>query len=249
VAAFANASAVCLIVTQLIFAAAFAFILVLAVKYGWVPVIERAIRAIPGEVRIANGVINWSTNEAQRLDGNALLAIAIDPTGKGTLGQTADLQLTFTTNRVVAGGLFGMWTRPVPATRQISINRIDAIAWWGAWLWVLLLGLGITTVIAVLLTWWVVSIFYSAPVWLTGQLARRELTYAGAWKLCGAGLLSGATLLAAGIAGYAVQGIRLPGLILVFLMHLVVGWVWIAWALKRLPLRQVENETASNPFQ
>jgi hypothetical protein len=66
----------------------------------------------------------------------------------------------------------------------------------------------------------------------------------GSWKLSVAGLLPAAFLMTVAIAVYGLGQIRATELLVGWVLHFVVGWIFIVGATFRLPRWQ----SATNPF-
>jgi hypothetical protein len=78
--------------------------------------------------------------------------------------------------------------------------------------------------------------------------ADREGSWWQAWKLACAALLPGALLLSLAILGYTCQHLHLVQLLLAFLFHLVMGWVYGLFAPFCLPRARAVSSTR-NPFE
>jgi hypothetical protein len=102
-------------------------------------------------------------------------------------------------------------------------------------------------VVALMVLWLVLALVYCPILRAVGFYLNRRVGWNAGWKVAGAGLMPGAMLVNLGLVGYGALGLDLIRLGLVFLLHLVAGWVFLlatAWFLPGLE----ELEVPSNPF-
>ena len=71
---------------------------------------------------------------------------------------------------------------------------------------------------------------YTFPVRVYAFVMRRKITWPGSWRLAGAALMPGAIFLALGLWAYAFFLIDLVRFLLIFLLHFVIGWVYLVTA-------------------
>jgi hypothetical protein len=76
----------------------------------------------------------------------------------------------------------------------------------------------------------------------------RQLTVLGSWKLASAALLPGGLLTTAGIVLYGLGSIDLLQLLILWALHLMVGWVYLFVSPLRLPRASDAASGARNPF-
>jgi hypothetical protein len=115
---------------------------------------------------------------------------------------------------------------------------------WEAWEPILLAMAAVGSFFALMASWILLATVYFLPVWLLGWLKKRSLGPAGSWKLSGAALMPGAVLLVAAVVGYRLGILDLISLFTLFVVHFVVGWVYLVMATLALP----KKETAGSPF-
>jgi hypothetical protein len=99
------------------------------------------------------------------------------------------------------------------------------------------------------LSWWLLSTLYCAPTWLVAYFKDRQLTLVESWRLAGASLIPGALLLSAAILAYSFTLIDLLSLLILFAIHLVLGWVYLGWGILALPRVAAASVKARNPFE
>ncbi|MFM7102763.1 MAG: hypothetical protein ACKO3N_16520 [Verrucomicrobiota bacterium] len=247
VAAFAAAPVSRLLAWQILVASLAALTVVWCLQQTWVPVLDRAVAVLPEAASLGEGRLHWPDNEPRRLAGNPWLEISVRPDGEADLGQTADLHLQVRAREVRLLGLAGHVALAYPPALRLDLGRIPATAAWGAWRPAGLAGIGLLTAVGLILAWWMLAGAYLTPAWLLGLALGRSPGAAGAGKLAGAALIPGAITALASLLAYAAGMVRLPGFLMVFSLHLPVGWVWLAWGLSRLPHRTARARP--NPFQ
>lgn len=251
-AAFGETSIARLLTFQFIAAVGIAVLVVGALRWTWVPVIERSLPNLPESVPLQAGRLVWPGTEPRRLGENAWLSIVVRPSTNSTPddpGQTADLQVELHPGTYRIEGVFGHIDRPYPRSLTADLGRIPATAAWNAWRRpaAFLLALGFT--LFLLVSWWGLATAYAPFAWAFAHLCRRPLSLAAAWKISAAALFVGAAVGAAGFAGYATGAIRLPGVLVTQAIHIPIAWVWLIWGLLSTTSTPRPARTkASNPF-
>jgi len=95
-------------------------------------------------------------------------------------------------------------------------------------------------------SWLALATVYFPVAWVLAYFKDRRLTARGAWKLAAASLLPGALLVCAGIVLYGLGIADLLRLLVLWLAHFAVGWVYLVMAPLRLP--RVTAKPTANPF-
>ena len=130
----------------------------------------------------------------------------------------------------------------------ISLGRADAQPWWDAWRPALLAIFGAVSVLLLMICWALLATIYFLPARLTAFLADRYLNLAQGWRLSSAAVLPGAVFLSLAIVLYALTCLDLPLLGLAVALHLLIGWIYLALALFRLPRPEKKELAETNPF-
>ena len=91
-------------------------------------------------------------------------------------------------------------------------------------------------------------IFYSPFAWLLAYFNDRDLTLAGAWKLSGAALLAPALMLTLGIVLYGMGMVDLLRLLLLWALHIPLGWAALIASVLAVPKVNAVGEEKKNPF-
>ncbi len=249
VASFASATFTRLWMVQLIVSFLVAGSAVWLLETGWFPVIGRAIGALPDQAAIRNRQLEWPAPASASLAEDSFLSIRVDLEGAFPNGQSADVQLVLGKTELKMQSLLGFVAAPYPAGWTVSLHHADARAWWGAWRSFLLIGAGLVVVLALFLSWFALACLYCLPARLIAFYLDRTVTWRGCWRLAGAAVLPGAIVMAGAILLYAVHRLDLVGLLFAWLLHVLIGWVYVAYSPTRL-LRLVAPATPrGNPFR
>jgi hypothetical protein len=113
---------------------------------------------------------------------------------------------------------------------------------------VVLVLAGLALAAALLLLWAVMAVLYAPAAKLGAWFLDRELAWGSARRLCGAALLPGAVLMAAGVVLYGSQAVDIFGLVYFATVHILIGWIYVAGAVFFIP--QPDSSTkVGNPFQ
>lgn len=249
VAAFSSASCGRLLLFQALVAVFAAAILVWSLRTAWFPAFETAIGNLPdaGDIRV--GLLDWRGPETATLAETHFLAFTVNLSGRDQPRTTSHLQVELRPRTFRIDSLLGTTEQIYPGRSITPLNRPELQARWSAWQLPASALVGIAVVVSLFICWFLLATIYCLPAWLGACFASRDLTLAGSWKLCSAGLLPGALFLCAGIWAYGAGTFDLVKLTLVFAMHFIISWLSIAaaiWALQRNPKA---GSPRANPFQ
>ena len=250
VAAFARASTGRL----LLFQAAIAFLAALTVAFffesAWVPVITQTIQGLPPSGAIQDGQLSWTRPKPLRTVGSTFLWISIDPGNTLEPSEGADLEVELGRHQLRFRSVFGFLAIPYPNGYTIALNRNEVEPWWGAWHPAVTVGLSAATFVGLLVTWEILAWLYAWPVRLISFYADRDLSWSGAWRLGGAALLSGAMFMVLALDAYAFHQLNLMQLLAAFVLHFMIGWVYVLFAPFALPrCSHTSNPPSANPFK
>lgn len=248
VAAFAPATFTRLLLAQLAVAALVGLAVIWFVHVEWFPVVREAIRKLPDDSMIQGGALRWPAATPAPLAGNRMLALVVDAEDAGETGRSADVTVVLHKNHVTICSLAGCWQVRYPAGWRVGLNRPELEPWWGAWHWPILALVAVLVMVALLAGWFLLATIYFPVAKLAGFYADRELTWPGSWRLAGAALLPGAFLNMAGLFFYSIHALDLIHLGLIYLLHIVCGWVFIAASPFFLPREPAVVAAALNPF-
>jgi hypothetical protein len=247
VAAFARASFGRLLLVQIIIA------LFAAASVAWFlddsvfPVIKAAIQNLPAAGEIRSAKLDWRGDSPKLLAEGRFLALDVDLNHGGKINSTADVQIEFGKETIWSSALLGYVEFPYPTGRVISFNRTELEPLWGAWMSTILFVAAMVTAVGLLASWWLLATLYFLPVWLLGFFVNRDLDFRGSWKLCGAALLPGALLMAAGILLYDFGAVDLVQFGFIFGAHFVLGWIYLFVSLLFVPAISTSTPKG-NPF-
>lgn len=212
------------------------------------PVIASSFTGLPEVVSIDGGMLEWPPGRPdQLLAQNSFLSVAIQASDSEVPGQTADIQVVFQKRGIRFSALLGRTFVPYPETIAAQSGKVLATAWWGAWGWVVLLGLMVVCSIGIVVSWWLLATLY-APVTALWLLSLRRPAGLGlAWKLAASALLPASLVVAVSFVAYGTLMIRVPGLMIGYALHFLAGMVAIAWAAGGVPARP--KAAVANPFE
>jgi hypothetical protein len=248
VAAFANAKLNRLLLVQFLAALLAAVSVVWFLDDGCFPTIRAAIQNLPDAGKISSGKLDWRGDPSQMLAEGKFLAFDVDLNHSGQINSTADLQIEFGKESVRVFSLLGYAEFFYPPDRFAPFNRTELEPLWGAWAAEILFIAAAATVVALLLSWWILATIYFLPVWILGFFTNRDLNFRASWKFSGAALMPGALLMAAGIFLYGFGALDLVQLGFIFSAHFVLGWIYLFVSLLFLP-RISEAKPKVNPFK
>ncbi len=244
-AAFARASVARVFLAGFIIASLSAAAVVWFVASAWFPEIVAAIGQLPDTGTIRRQLPSSYTN-AHVLAGGRFLSFAIDPKNESRASQSGDIQVEMHRMDWEACSFLGCWSFTYPEGWEIEFNQTALEPWWGAWSPFILAGLALSALV-VLLVWWVLlATVYFIPVWIYAYFANRDLGLGGSWRLCAAGLMPGALLLALSLALYGLGVIGLLPFCFVAAFHVVLGWIYCLICPFCLP--RVAPHLRGNPF-
>jgi hypothetical protein len=249
VAAFAHAKFSRLLLVQFIFALLAAVAIVWFLDDTCFPTIRAAIQSLPDDGKISSGKLDWRGDSSQLLAEGKFLAFDVDLNHSGQITSTADLQIEFGSKTIcIFSSLgYGYAEFPYPPDRFAPFNRTELEPLWDAWAAEILFIAAAATLVALLLSWWILSTIYFLPVWILGFFTNRDLNFRASWGLSGAALMPGALLMAAGIFLYGFGFMNLVSFGFIFASHFILAWIYLFVSLVFLP-RISEATPEANPF-
>ncbi len=250
-AAFGQASLARLAAFQLASATGIALLLVVSLRLCWFPVIDQGLTQLPEAAPLAAGHLQWPGTNSVRLAENpwlGLVVMPVAPSPEDAPGQTADLQLEILPRGLRLDGVFGHLEQAYPPEWKLDLGRIPATATWNAWRRPISIIVGTGTALFLLISWWSLATAYLIPAWIFARIVGRSLSAGSIWKMAGAALLVGAAVGAGGLAAYACGMIRLPGILVSQILHIPVGWIWLAWGILSSDSSPAAKAAQSNPF-
>lgn len=249
VAGFSDASWTRLFIVQGIVALMAAGIAVWFVVIAWDPVIRSAIEHLPEDAEIRGGVLAWRAPDIPRLSHgkpSKFLSFEIVGDDAPKSGGDADFQFEFARTELRLRSFLGYFPVAYPSGWLIGLNRLELEPWWGAWRPAVFAGVGVMVVIGLFCGWAVLATIYSVLVRAIATYVNRDLSWSGAWRLSAASLMPGALFLSIVVGAYGLQQIGVLQLIVAFLLHFAVAWVYLIVAPFRLA--RVRSRAGKNPF-
>jgi hypothetical protein len=235
VAAFARATLGRLLLVQSVVAALAAVSVVWFLDDSVFPVVKTAIQNLPADGEIRFSRLDWRGDSPQLLAEGRFLAFDVDLKHSGEMHLPADVQIEFGRETIRIHSWLGYSEFYYPPDSIIPFNRTKFEPLWGAWSAEILFIAAAATLLALLLSWWLLATIYFLPVWMLGFFTNRDLNFRASWKLSGAALLPGALLMAAAILFYDLDFLDLVQVIFVFGAHFVLGWIYLFVSLLFVP--------------
>jgi hypothetical protein len=248
VAAFAGGSFTRLLVVQIIIASIAAGAVVWFLAQDWFPIVSRAIENLPPEGAITQGILDWRGESPKKLADNIFLSIAVDLDHTGVARNPAHAQIEFGRTNFKMFSLFGFWKFSYPTAWRLAFNRGEVAPWWGAWAPPILAIAAALVVLALLLSWALLATLYAVPGWLLAFFANRLVTFQRSWRLAGAALMPGALLLTGAILCYTAGIIDPLQLMAAGVLHILLGWGYVAAGALALPRDPIAELERTNPF-
>ena len=197
------------------------------------PVIVETIEALPDTVRLEHGQLKGL--EGSVLRENRFLSLMLDPDTLEQAGQTSDTQLRFgrrswsfcALRTEVGQYVLGCADFPYETGWNIPLGRPALEPWWGAWHGMVFAAIGLAVFLALLVSWVLLGLVYSVPVRLLAFVVGKRITWGGSWRLAGAAMIPGSLLMSLGFWAYGLFLIDLVRFLLIFVLHIVVGWAYL----------------------
>ena len=234
VAAFASASSTRTLLLLLASASAVGAVFVWSLSHAWFPVIDHGILSLPPDAAIRSSRLLWPDSTARRLAENPTLDWVVrpsPPSPDNLLGQSSDLRVELRPQSIRFHGALGHLEFPYPATWDVPLGRVPALAAWSSWRPYLSVLSGAAIAVTLLACWVAMATTYCIPAWIVARVLGKRPSLAMAWRLSAASLVMGAAVGAAGIAAYAAGVVRIPGLLATQVIHVPVPWLWLLWGI------------------
>ena len=248
VAAFAGATATRVFMVQFLALILAVACVLQALELTWWPAVQKAVQTLPEIGRVQHGQLDWHGESFAVLADTPALYILVDAAGRQKPGQVADVQVEIAKTEIRVCTLVGCLPIVFEPVWNFPLNRVELVPWWGAWKPAIVAVTALLLAVALGGAWWLLATLYTLPLRLLAGLAGRPITLGGCWRIAAMALLPGALLLSLGILAYGL--IRLPLLLLVilFVLHFLVGWIYSVAAIFRLDSHAaIAAAAAANP--
>lgn len=248
VAALAQAPAPRHLLLQVVVALLGAGSILWFVATGWEPALQEALERLPEQVRIRHGQLFWPGASPVILARRPALALVVDLEGSNASGQLADLQCEFGRTSVKLRSVLGYLNVDYPREWQITLNRLDAEAWWGAWRPLVWSASGLALLLGLMLGWRLLAIIYVLPVRFLAFMLDRKANWFRCWSLAIAAQLPGALWASAAILFYSLRQLQLIAFLCAFALHFVLVWLYLVFSPANLSPLPAAAAGKSNPF-
>jgi len=248
VAAFSRARLGRLFLVQFIIALLTAGSVIWFLATIWFPIVREAIRQLPDTGLIQDQQLSSPRIVTEPLVENRFLAFVMDVDGTGTPSLATDLRVEFHRQNFALCSLLGCLRFGYPRGSTVQFNRPELESWWAAWELTIYSAVGLGAVVVLFMNWLVLATLYCPVARIYAFFKDRQLTLLGSWKLAAAALLPGALLTTAGIVLYGLELISLIQFLLLWALHLMVGWVYLFVSPLRLPRASDAALAPRDPF-
>lgn len=215
---------------------------------AYVPVIDEVILRLPASGEMKAQELRWGGESPTMLGENRFLALSVDLQGSAKLRSTAHFQIEFSRRDVAIHSLFGYLGLPYPTGWQMAANREVLEPAWGAWRPMVLVLILLGVAASLMAIWFLLATLWALPIWIYAQWLGRQLSLRGSWRLSGAALMPGALLMVAALSCYDLGVIDLAPMVVVFLAHLILGWIYLGWSPRCLRRKEPAGHVSQNPF-
>jgi len=214
----------------------------------WEPVVVEAIDRLDDGSVIRNGVLfPGGAATDVTLARNRHLAVALNWDPEAPRDQGSDVRLYLEIDRALVCTIFGCLPVSYHRFGDTPVGRTETGAWWRAWRPIFYSGAGLGFALYLILSWWVLVVVHAWAIRLFAFYLDRQADFSGAARVAQAALVPGALWLTTALFFHAHDWLDLVGLLIVFVMHLPVGWLYAGLACRHLPARP--DAPPVNPFQ
>lgn len=245
VVSFKDVKPTVFLLNWLFYACLCAFFIAYTVERTVITAISRGITRLPQTGEIVSGNLNWRTNEVSILVESKFISFSVNPTDNDDIADSADVQVVFGKSNVRLRSMFGWVEIKYPRWLSIPLNFKQLWPLWGAYLNATRLGVFVCSVIFLVLIWLILALVYSPPTKFFIRLFKRTADSKAVFKICCAALIPGALVMGMALVTYSFMYIDLITLLIVFVFHFIIGWVYIFLSIFQLPEVTSEPE---NPF-
>jgi hypothetical protein len=250
VARYASAGIGRLLLTALIFALPGAVVISRVAAHCWWPVITEAVESLPENARIQDGALQAEGKDARLLAANQFLSLQLTASEKWQESAPVDFAVQLGKYELMVFSLFGDAALPYPSSSVIVLNRAAVWPIWGAWKGPLLAGVFLGGLVSLILGWLALAVIYAPVALFIGGMARRELSFASAWKLALAAQGPASLLMTFALALYSTGEIGLLFVLIMLVAHFIPSILNLLIAPFFLPkaVRGKEGKEKDNPF-
>jgi hypothetical protein len=246
IAAYAGEKRVFFTATIAVFAILCSFCISVMVNRCLIQPLNLAIGRLPAQGAISNGVLVWFTNEHTVLIETRSVSIHVNPSNEEPIADSADLQVVFCKDKLLLRSLFGWLTIPYPKSLNLPLNYNELWTVWGAYRTAIIPVVFFITSFFIPLVWITLGIIYKIPVALMSKVLKRKVDSKGIFRISTMSQMLPAAIMCAGILLYSFYKIDITTLLIIFAIHIPLGWIYLfitPFYLPKIP------EEAYNPFK
>jgi hypothetical protein len=247
VAAFSAARFGRVFLAQCVVALALAATALWFLESTWFPRAIEAIRALPATGSIDQRMLSTPRATAEPLAADNFIAFAINLDRVTSPGSIADVRVEFHRGDFTICSLLGCLILRYP-NATLQFNQPELEAWWGAWRLTMITAIVLGILAFLFISWVGLAALYFGPVWLIAYFKDRQLSLAGSWKMTLAALLTPALWVGAALALYGLTIIDLLRFLVLWVLHVPLGWAYLNFAIRRLPRVAAPGSPRINPF-
>lgn len=252
-AAFVGVNGVRLFITSLVFSVICTSVVVWGVQKIYIPVIKQCFKNSSESSYLAGGSY-YSGFEADstKLGSNSFLEVWAAKSVRVQTPHTSHFRALLTQDRIRIKSEFGYYLDvQYPQSWYILSGRSSLLSFWNASKSVFPVVFGVILWIGILIIWSVFSIFYSVFILIFGNLIKREINGASAYKVAMCGCYFGGITFSIAVILYVLGYIPLEIVSAFVPGQLVASLCFLMLAVVCLPRREFSIQAGlpgSNPF-
>lgn len=216
--------------------------------YHWIPVVEESIETFPANLKIQDGRLNHLPPDSVTRHQNNFLSLVVSSIASPTGNMTSDFQIILTPEEIRLKSLLGYLALPYPRQQSLNLSADHVIPWWNARKGLFTIATFFLITGGLLIMWTGLATCYYVPLSVASFFADRRTEFWPTWRLAGSILVPGVIIMTISILLYGLHLLSLLGLLLSACLHLIIGWVYLAGAIRHIPRVPESAMISKNPF-
>ncbi|MDA7627463.1 hypothetical protein N8843_02390 [Verrucomicrobia bacterium] len=216
---------------------------------NWLPVWETAIMQFPAGSIIEKQVLSTNAPVSKNLASNHFLSISIRTDTQKEISSTSDLRIILDTSGVRIGSLFGYLRLPYPAGYIIELDSEQVHPWWLSRSFFLYLGAFTFFWIGFSLSWRVLALIYTTPVFILTYLSGRRPTFGIVFRLNLLSLMPPALFMIVAVILHGLEQLNLQEFLVANAIHFPMGWMIVVLSARHLEISSLSTQDLAKSKQ